>query len=290
MSIPQSVDQTPEMFRSLVELSPHLVSLHTLDGAFQYVSPGYQQLLGYTPDALVGRPIQELIHPQEASRFRAAWTQAHASRQTRGITSRLRAHDGRFVPVEFIFKGEPGSKNVLVFAHDGTTVSYLDDALRILARGTDILHGVEFFRLLVSQVGAAMRMPFVFITEHVENKTKVRMLAFWKGNDFGEPFEYGLPGTPCDAVINEARSCYYPVGIQALFPKDQDLVSLSAQGYVGVPIFDSNEEVIGHLAVLDSKPMVIEDRELSILRIFASRAAIELERWQAQDRRSSAAS
>jgi GAF domain-containing protein len=210
--------------------------------------------------------------------------------ESRTVFCRLRHKDGHFVWVEITCKMSPDSQSIQIFGSDNSTTKYLEEALRIMARGTDTLHGLDFFRVLISQVAAALRMPFAFITEHVENKTKVRMLAFWQGNDFGTPFEYGLAGTPCDTVINEGRSCYYPVGVQAIFPHDKDLVSLAAQGYIGVPISDEREEVIGHLAVLDKKQMMIEERELSILRIFAGRAAVELERWQHDQQRGAAAS
>lgn len=104
------------------------------------------------------------------------------------------------------------------------------------------------------------------------------MWAFWKGDNFAKPLAYPLANTPCDRVINAGETCYYPVGVQALFPKDQDLVDLNAQGYVGIPIKDSAGAIIGHLAVIDQRPLKLQDYEMSILKIFSRYAAVEMER------------
>ncbi len=280
-------DQQAEDYRLLVEQAPLLISRHLKSGAFVYASPAFKSVLGYDPDELRGQFFFDLAHPAEIDKLRSAFTAIQMHESTPEIMCRLRTKEGHFVWFEMRWKRGFGGQTLLAFAHDSTTLKYVDEALRILARGTDTLHDLDFFRVLISQVAASLRRPYAFITEH-ENKTKVRMLAFWQGSDFGIPFEYGLAGTPCDAVINGDKTCHYPTGVQSLFPLDRDLVSLAAQGYLGIPIHDSNEEVIGHLAVLDNKPLLVEDRDLSILRIFAARAGIELERMQSQRKQSAA--
>ncbi len=60
-------------------------------------------------------------------------------------------------------------------------------------------------------------------------------------------------------------------------------MELNAQSFLGIPLNDSNSNLLGHLAVLDVKPMANKpDLEL-ILRIFAARAGAELERQLAEE-------
>ena len=58
---------------------------------------------------------------------------------------------------------------------------------------------------------------------------------------------------------------------------------MEAVSYFGVPFFDNQKRVIGHLAVLDAKPMPSEPRAKTILEIFAARAAAELVGVRAED-------
>jgi formate hydrogenlyase transcriptional activator len=53
-----------------------------------------------------------------------------------------------------------------------------------------------------------------FVAEFAGVKTRVRTLAFWSGDCLLDNFEFGLEGTPCEAVLaGEMR--LYKKGIQA---------------------------------------------------------------------------
>jgi len=52
---------------------------------------------------------------------------------------------------------------------------------------------------------------------------------------------------------------------------------------LGIPLCNVAGEVIGHLAILDDKPMAKTPRGLSLLTIFAARAGAELERLRAEE-------
>jgi GAF domain-containing protein len=180
-----------------------------------------------------------------------------------------------------VVNGTLKPKEVMVYSRDISRTKQFEGALQILARwGDQIAQDEDYFRQMVSHITSALNVSYAFISETNTEKTKVRMLAFWKGKDFGVPFEYPLADTPCDNVINEGRTCYYPLGVQSVFPKDQDLVSLNAQGYIGLPAYDSEGKVIGHLAVLDDQPMKLDDPKLWLLKIFALQIGLALERMK----------
>lgn len=55
-----------------------------------------------------------------------------------------------------------------------------------------------------------------------------------------------------------------------------------AVSYLGVPLMDPAGTVLGHLAVLDSRPMPKEPRLISLFQFFANRAAAEHQRLRAE--------
>jgi anti-anti-sigma regulatory factor len=157
-----------------------------------------------------------------------------------------------------------------------------EDVLLKIVAGTYAKVGADFFRSLVCHLAEALQVRYAFITECVDvPTTHVRTLAFWTGRDFGANFTYALAGTPCEDVIDGAI-CYHPNNIQALFPRDQDLVTLGAESYLGVPLQNSAGQILGHLAVLDQEIMGDAERRRAVLQIFAARAGAELERKQAE--------
>ncbi|MGH7792330.1 MAG: GAF domain-containing protein, partial [Thermodesulfobacteriota bacterium] len=94
------------------------------------------------------------------------------------------------------------------------------ELLQHLAAGTASATGADFFRSLVQNLASALRVRYAFVTQCTDGTlTRVRTLAFWDGQDFGDHFEYALTGTPCEKVIG-GKVCYYPKGLQELFPDD----------------------------------------------------------------------
>jgi len=159
-----------------------------------------------------------------------------------------------------------------------------EQVLRLIVQGTASVTGKDFFRSLVSSLAEALKVRYALISECLDSPPmRVRTFAFWNGNDFQENFEYDLHGTPCEGVINGKSCQYYPEDIQSLFPEDRDLASLPAQSYAGIPLIDSKGMLLGHLAVLDDRPMKNELPYQAVLEIFAARAAAEMERQQAEE-------
>jgi two-component system, sporulation sensor kinase A len=157
--------------------------------------------------------------------------------------------------------------------------------LRSIVEGTVSVTGKDFFRSLVRSLAQALGVRYAFISECMDAPpTRVRSFAFWEETEFGEEFEYNLRGTPCELVIESNSYRCFPDRIQTLFPEEKDeFEAMGAQSYAGIPLLTSTGDLLGHLAVLDDKSMESNDRNRSILEIFASRAAAEMERLQVED-------
>ena len=88
--------------------------------------------------------------------------------------------------------------------------------------------------------------------------------------------------TPCQNVTS-GTLCVYPDRIQSHFPHDRSLAEMGIEGYVGTPLVDSQERVIGLMVMLSRRPLEHPELCVATLRIFANRAAAELERKQAEE-------
>jgi formate hydrogenlyase transcriptional activator len=155
------------------------------------------------------------------------------------------------------------------------------ELLQHLAEGTAAVTGSDFFRSLVHHLASALNVRYAFVTQCTdETLTRVRTLAFWMGKEFGENFEYTLAETPCENVI-DGNVCFHPNSLQTLFLKDVGLVEWGAESFLGIPIRDSYQNILGHIAILDQEPMGEKPHGLSVLKIFAARAGAEMEREKA---------
>lgn len=154
-----------------------------------------------------------------------------------------------------------------------------DLTLRRIDEGTAAATGPAFFPSLVQNLAEALQTKYAFISRFVgSNRTRVRTLAFWNGDGFLENFEYDLPHTPCERVL-AGEVCLFPEKVQELFPEHrEDLAKLGVESYLAIPVSDHAGAVLGHLAVMDTKPMHDDPRVLSVFKIFGVRAGAELER------------
>ncbi|NJO72172.1 MAG: PAS domain-containing protein, partial [Oscillatoriales cyanobacterium RM1_1_9] len=156
-------------------------------------------------------------------------------------------------------------------------------ALRLIVEGTAAKIGDQFFHSLVHHLAEALQVRYALVTRFVPGTSdRVRTLAFWNGNDFGENFEYDLQGSPCYGVM-QGEHCHYPEQVQSHFPTDLDLVNLGVESYSGIPLKDSTQQILGHLAVMDTEPMTNHRIPQLIVEIFAARAGAELERLQFEE-------
>ena len=159
-----------------------------------------------------------------------------------------------------------------------------EDFLRSIAEATASATGADFFRSLVRNLASTLQVRYAFVAECTdEAKRRVKTLEFWEGEGFKDSFEYDVRGTPCERVI-DGTICYHTENVQALFPEDKDLVRWKIESYLGIPLVGGSGEVIGHLAVLGDTPMDQELDEMAVLlKIFAARAAAELERKRTEE-------
>ena len=169
---------------------------------------------------------------------------------------------------------------VIGLVHDITDRHLAEETFRAIVVGTASSTGNDFFPSLVKHMAAALRVRYAFVTACDDGK-HAKALAYWKGDAFGEAFEFDVEGTPCLKVVR-GEVCHYRDELVQRFPLDEPLADLGARSYLGVPMLDESGRVIGHIAIIDDKPMERDERAIDLVKIFAARAAAELKRQKAE--------
>lgn len=64
----RTIQQSERKYRMLAENSSDMISQHAPGGIYLYVSPACIRLLGYEQEELLGRQVEEIIHPEDIER------------------------------------------------------------------------------------------------------------------------------------------------------------------------------------------------------------------------------
>ena len=153
------------------------------------------------------------------------------------------------------------------------------DLLRTVAEGTAGAVGDEFLRCLVRHVALAFDAKFAFVAEASDPAGEhVRVVSGWYDGDWlAEPFEYDTGGKPC-ALVVEKSVVAFPEALSKRFPEARPAIEMGLESYLAVCLRAADGTHLGHVGVMDAGPMEAENDDVAAMRIFASRAAAELER------------
>ncbi len=137
----------------------------------------------------------------------------------------------------------------------------------------------NIFKIIVRQLALSHDMCYTFIATVNEECTQATTVALWGNGQFIDNISYSLKDTPCEIVTKDKMAtCHYQGKIQQLFPKDPLLTDMQAESYIGVPLKNAQNKVLGLIVMIDNKPMIKNKQTITLLNSLAVRASIELER------------
>ena len=88
--------------RRITEAMLDMVGQGDVNGVFQYISPSCEKVLGYRPEELLGRPVFELVHPEDLPGVVEAFAKARDTLEPNRVEYRYRHARGHYVWLETI--------------------------------------------------------------------------------------------------------------------------------------------------------------------------------------------
>lgn len=158
-----------------------------------------------------------------------------------------------------------------------------DEVLRSAALAVSGARGESVFDELARLLAAILHVEVAFIARpEADDPGQLRVLAMCHDGQIIRDIRYPLAGTPCETVLGQ-RFRAYPSGLQSLFPDDEDVRAQCTEGYAGYPLAGLDGLPLGVVAISSRRPLTQIERVESMLKIFAVRAAAELERLAASE-------
>jgi PAS domain S-box-containing protein len=272
--------------REIIEDAAEGIIVYDSELRYQFFNPFMERLTGKRSQEVLGKVATEVFPRLGPSGIEAALRRALQGESVQVEDALVPKHsaNGTDLWESCTFAPHRDSQGKVIgvvgLVRDVTDRHRAEEAFRAIVMGTASATGSDFFPSLVRHLATSLRVRHVFITD-CDDQKRANVLAVWNDDHFGKTFEFDIADTPCMKVLN-GEICHYKEDLQDLFPMDELLVDWEAVSYLGIPMVDLAGRVIGHIAILDDKPMDRDSRAVDLVKVFASRAAAELKRKRAE--------
>ena len=274
--------------RMLFEQSPIGLMLCRMNGELVDINHAFARI--------IGRSVEETLQLT----YWAITPESYAADEQRLLeslkkTGRYDSHekeyihkDGHRVPVRLqgLLLEKGGEQLILSSVEDITERRRTEEAIRNITIGVSAKTGEQFFQSLTVHLAKLFGTKYTFIgLLNLQKPDIIDTVALCIHGEITDNVGYGLLNTPCEHVVNGSYDSIqaYPRNIQQLFPEDLLLVEMGVHSYVGVPLVDASNSPIGVIVVMDDKPMENTNQVGTMLQLFATRAAAELERLRSEE-------
>lgn len=275
--LPSTKDEV--RFSEFFDFSPSSLLSLRHDGGIDVINLAGAGLLGAERASLIGRSLGDFVAPEYRSVFDAHMREVFAS-QVKSACEIVFITADRRSPIVYIESIADGSgRTCRMSLVEITERKHMENALRFVVQRGWASDAGNVFATLAQYLAEILGVDYVSIAKLAGAPDTVETVAFYAKGKIMPNIAYALKGTPCSNVMDRSL-CYYPQGIQSLFPDDIMLVDLGVEGYAGISLWDSTGQSIGLIAVMDSKPLLSESSITQTLKLVATRASAELERMR----------
>ncbi|MFO0775940.1 MAG: PAS domain S-box protein [Nitrospiraceae bacterium] len=241
----------------------------------------------FDPDGrdLIGKTTVELGlwgHPSDRTRFvdelmRVGSVRDHAV-QFRTKSGELREYQ---ISAELI--DLHGVSCCVTVGNDVTDRRRAEQALLQVAKGVSAATGRDFCLSLVRHLSESLGIDMVTVACPIEpSSVRVRTVAVFADGQWLENFEHEVPRSPCELVLQTKAPCCIQRGARESFPHCGLLEAHHIDSYFGVPMIGHDGAMLGLVELFHRRPLDDAAQVSTLVHIFASRAAVEIERHHAE--------
>ena len=130
---------------------------------------------------------------------------------------------------------------------------------------------------LLNALCRATDVEYAYLAKTNQSNMSAEVVGMLDHGIFSSNIIYPIADTPCEDVIKNGRLVHNR-DFSNYFPDCSDGLIKDAASYIGISLKDSNENVIGMIAIASSSPINDTTLAENILTVATSRAIIELER------------
>ncbi|MBL4821991.1 MAG: PAS domain S-box protein [Colwellia sp.] len=245
-------------------------------------------MLGESKDCLMAKNVFEDCTWLGKEKFSFVIDSLNNKKTLKNHLVQFKNHQGNEITIKYnISEFKYKFKRLITISMDDVTEQHfllnsISDMALLISSGDN----ENFFHNAALKISELFKADQVLIgLSNFDDGLQMKTVAYCCDMQIIENISYDLKNTPCDYIVNNTNEsiCYFHQDVQTLFPKDKLFIEQHIKSYIGVPIFDANNKVIGGLILLFTRDIDKNRYWEDILKIFAGKITSELKHLTLHD-------
>lgn len=268
-------------YTTLAEIAPVGILRINTEGQCIYVNKHWCQMTGIGCEQAMGRGWITALHPEDREKIQQEFCVAAPVNQPFALEYRLQKPDNSITWVlSQVAPEQQEDKQISSYVStiiDITEIKQTQADLETLTDSRTAILGEEFFPALLSYIATVLNIRYILLTK--QKGVHCETTVFSADGKIQPNFSGCGQDMPCELTKKSGSYCC-PSQLQENFPH-QIFQEMTIESYLGVTIKSKTGEVLGCLCLLHDQPLLDSRRTMAILKVFAARIGVELERQQA---------
>lgn len=284
----KALQASEKKYRELLEVMPDWVWAMDNEGTCTFTNNAVTKILGYETAEFVRLGFFSLIHEDEREQMKERFHEcARTKTGWERVALQMKHKDGSLCHMEStaepILEADGRFQGFTGMDRDVTETVNADKLFKTLINSMVGTTGQVYFDRVVDGLCELLGVECAIVGELQPGGERVQALSMRLGKDFVQEFSYPLAGSPCEQVMGSGFHCV-PSSVLNLYPHNLDLQKMKAESYIGTSLLNAEQEPIGVLCCISSKPLTLPPKAKELMKILATRTAAEIERRRS-DRR-----
>ena len=273
---------------TVIDLLLDAVCVVDAQGRYVYVSAGYERIFGYASAEVLGKPMIELVHPDDRGRTLRAAREIMDGQPKLHFQNRYIRKDGRVVDIQWSARWSDDERARIAVGRDITELRRAEAVQAALLEISEAAHAdgdlPALFVRIHEIIGRLLPASNCFVALHDEQRGLVEFPFFVDQHDIAPGAIPIHANTLCNEVIRSGQALLLtPDRLPELPAHLQQVVGHDALDWLGVPL-STADRVVGALVVQSYNSHTrysTEDQQLLEFVSAQIAAAIERKRHQA---------
>jgi diguanylate cyclase (GGDEF)-like protein/PAS domain S-box-containing protein len=274
-------------FGNVMDLLLDAICVVDAQGCYVFVSAAFERIFGYTPAEVIGRPMIELVHPDDRERTLQAANEIMAGQPKPHFQNRYVRKDGRVIHIMWSARWSEADHVRIAVARDITELKRAESMQVALHAISEAAHSaadlLALFRHIHQIVGKLLPANNFFVALYDAKKDELSFPYFVDQYDEA-PAPLGLDaGTLSGEVVRSGQALLLTPDTQVVLPGQvRPVVGRDSMDWLGVPL-NGQKGVIGALVVQSySGEVRYTEQDKALLQFVSTQVAAAIERKQTE--------